>query len=62
MYALSNNELAVLELLAFKPLSFIPPTSTMIVLRLSDRGLAVFKDGHWYPTAQGLSETGRTLH
>ena len=59
---LDNNEAAILELLAIKPLSYFPPLPRSIVEQLARKGLAVFSDGQWYPTADGLSYTGRTLH
>ena len=59
---LDNNEIAVLELLAIKPLSYFPPLPRSIAEQLARKGLAIFSDGHWYPTADGLSHAGRTLH
>ena len=52
---MDSNEIALLELLAIKPISFFPPQPYMIARRLARRGLVAFKDGHWYPTAEGLS-------
>ena len=52
---MDSNEIALLELLAIKPLSYFPPQPYMIARRLARRGLVAFKDGHWYPTAEGLS-------
>lgn len=62
MVGLDNNEIAVLELLAMKPLSYFPPFPHIIARRLAHRGLVVFQDGRWHPTAEGLSITGRTVH
>ena len=59
MYVLDNNEFAVLELLAMKPLSYFPPFPQMIATRLARRGLVIFKDGRWHPTAEGFSLIGR---
>ena len=59
MYVLDNNEFAVLELLAMKPLSYFPPFPQMIATRLARRGLVIFKDGRWHPTAEGFSRIGR---
>ena len=57
-----TNEIAVLELLAIKPLSYFPPLPRGIAEQLARKGLAIFSDGQWYPTAGGLSCAGRTLH
>ena len=54
--------MAMLELLAMKPLSCVPPYLYMIARRLCRRGLAVFANGTWYATSKGISVTGRTLH
>ena len=51
---MDSNEIALLELLAIKPLSYFPPQPYMIARRLARRGLVAFKDGHWYPTAEGI--------
>ena len=59
---LDNNEIAVLELLAIKPLSYFPPLPRGIAEQLARKGLAIFSDGQWYPTADGLSCAGRTVH
>lgn len=59
---LDNNEVAVLELLAIRPLSYVPPLPRRIAEQLARKGLAIFSDGQWYPTADGLTFTGRTLH
>jgi hypothetical protein len=59
---LDNNEIAVLELLAIKPLSYFPPLPRCIAEQLVRKGLAIFSGGQWYPTADGLSRAGRTLH
>jgi hypothetical protein len=50
---MDSNEIALLELLAIKPLSYFPPQPYMIARRLARRGLVAFKDGHWYATAEG---------
>ena len=59
---LSSDEVAVLELLAIKPPSYLPPHPYGIVRRLADRGLATFRDGQWYPTVAGLNVSGRVVH
>jgi hypothetical protein len=50
-----SNEIALLELLAIKPISCFPPQAYMMARRLARKGLVAFKDGRWYPTADGLS-------
>ena len=62
MFALNDNEMAMLELLAMKPLSDVPPYPDMLARRLRRQGLAVFANGTWYVTSKGISVTGRTLH
>ena len=52
---MNSNEIALLELLAINPISYFPPQPYMIARRLARRGLVAFKDGQWYPTAEGLS-------
>ena len=59
---LDNNEVAILELLAMKPLDYFPPLPRTIAEQLARKGLAIYSEGQWYPTADGLSLTGRTLH
>lgn len=59
---LESNEVAVLELLALKPFSDFPPLPRCIAEQLARKGLAVLSDGQWYPTVEGLTRTGRTLH
>ena len=62
MHGLDSNELAVLELLAMKSLSFFPPLPHRIARRLVRKGLATLQDGRWHPTAEGLNLAGWTLH
>jgi hypothetical protein len=59
---LDNDEAAILELLAIRPLSYFPPLPRSIAEQLALKGLAIFSDGQWYLTADGLTYTGRTLH
>lgn len=58
---MDSNEIGLLELLAIKPLSYFPPQPYTIARRLARRGLVAFKDGHWHPTAEGLSMTERAV-
>ena len=57
-----DTEVAVLELLALNPSSYFPPFASGVAEELADKGLAIFSEGLWYPTAEGLSRTGRILH
>jgi hypothetical protein len=57
-----DNEVAVLELLALNPFSYFPPLPSRLAEELARKGQVMFRDGWWYPTAEGLSRTGRTLH
>ena len=52
---MDSNEIALLELLAIKPISYFPPQAYMMARRLARKGLVTFKDGHWFPTDEGLS-------
>jgi hypothetical protein len=54
MSDLDDNELAVLELLAIRPLSYLPPFPRMVASGLARRGLVKFCNGYWHPTAEGL--------
>jgi len=58
---LDSNEIAILELLAMRPMSYFPPRPYMIARRLARRGLVSFQDGLWHPTADGLSMTKRAV-
>ena len=62
MFALNDNEMAMLELLVMKPLYCVPPYPDMLARRLRRRGLAALRNGIWYVTSKGISLTGRTLH
>ena len=63
MMRLSDNELAVLELLVSTPRSYFPPMHLRYARSLLRQGLAVrSSDGQWYPTAAGVRETSRVLH
>jgi hypothetical protein len=57
-----DNEVAVLELLALNPFSYFPPLHSSLTEELARKGHVIFSEGWWYPTAEGLSRTGRTLH
>jgi hypothetical protein len=62
MRVLKVNEYTLLELTAFKPLSYLPCNDRLVAERLVKRGLLLREDGQWYPTAMGLGVLGRTLH
>ena len=52
---MDSNEIALLELLAIKPISYFPPQVYMMARRLARKGLVTFRDGRWFPTAEGSS-------
>jgi len=56
---MDSNEIALLELLAIKPISYFPPQAYMMARRLARKGLVAFKDGRWFPTTEGLRITER---
>lgn len=63
MVSVSDNERAMLELLAETPRSLIPPMHLSYARRLWRQGLAVCaNDGQWYITAAGVRETQRHVH
>jgi hypothetical protein len=62
MYELSPNAYAMLELVADKPLSVVPPLHQPLVEWLSESGLMVKFGSQWYASAEGLRTVGRTLH
>ncbi|MCB1520182.1 MAG: hypothetical protein KDJ37_06355 [Hyphomicrobiaceae bacterium] len=59
---ISENELAVLELLLRNPIGFFPPLIVQFVMRLESKGLAIFRDDSWHVTRRGIAAAGRTLH
>ena len=62
MRVLEVNAYTLLELAAFKPLSYVPCNHRPVAERLVPRGLLLRENGRWYPTAVGLAVLGRTLH
>lgn len=62
MYQLSANAYAMLELVADRPLSVVPPLHLPLVEQLSHSGLMVKFGSRWYASAEGLRTVGRTLH
>jgi hypothetical protein len=61
MLELDCNEMAILALLALRPISYIPPQPCEIARRLESRGLVAFSQGQWHPTPQGF-DLARSLH
>lgn len=59
---LGGNEYAMLVLLSFGPLSFIPPLHLSVAEKLTQYGLMSRHGECWYATVTGLSLIGRTLH
>ena len=62
MHELDSNEVAILALLAVRPISYLPPQPYVIARRLARRGLVAFSEGQWHPTAQGLDLARQSLH
>ena len=62
MIELSDNEEAVLELLAAKPRTLLPPRISEFAERLSQLGFAIFDQGAWYVTAAGLQVSHHRIH
>ena len=48
---MDSNEIALLELLTIKPISYFPPQAYIMARRLARKGLVAFKDGRRFPTA-----------
>jgi hypothetical protein len=61
MHQLDHNEVAVLELLALRPLSFFPPPLHILARRLARSGLVAFTSGQWHLTAEGAALTAWPL-
>jgi hypothetical protein len=55
---LSENEAAVLTLLAMQPVTCFPPRPYMWARRLRREGLVVQRDGAWIATSKGLRHLG----
>ena len=62
MCVLEVNEHTLLELAAFRPISFLPSSHQPVAERLLKRGLLRRECGRWHPTAVGLVVLGHTLH
>jgi len=62
MRVLDSKEEIVLELLAARPPAYLPPKHAKTAKGLQAKGLAVFWNDRWYPTASGLKRTGRVIH
>jgi hypothetical protein len=62
MYGLGENDYALLELSAMKPISYLPPFHLSVAEQLVERGLLRREGQQWHPTLCGLRLIGRTLH
>ena len=62
MNNLSENEVAVLELLVMKPRDFFPPMARRVARGLVKRGLAMVDNGEWFVTAAGVKQAHLQLH
>ncbi len=58
MWALEDDEYALLELVKMKPLSYIPPLHLAKAEKLMREGILLWKDCQWYPTAVGMALAG----
>ena len=58
MGRLSENEEAILTLLAMTPVTNLPPRPYMWARRLRQEGLAIQSNGAWIPTSAGLKQLG----
>ena len=57
-----RHEIALLELMAMQPPSFLPPHVLVQAKAMHKKGLVVIEQDRWYPTALGLMTVGRVLH
>ena len=62
MSHLRENDYALLELSAMKPISYLPPFHLSIAEELSERGLLRRQGMQWHPTISGLRLLGRVVH
>ena len=63
MGRLSENEEAILTLLAMMPVTSLPPRPYMWALRLRQVGLATrCNNGAWVPTREGLRQLGLSVN
>lgn len=59
---LRPDEEAMLVLLSMEPLSQVPDMHVKTARRLVALGLAIARDGRWYPTGRGLERVGYRVH
>lgn len=59
---LRPDEEAMLVLLSMEPLSRVPDLHVKTARRLADLGLAIARNGCWYPTGRGLERVGHRVH
>lgn len=52
----------MLVLLSMEPLSQVPDLHVKTARRLVALGLAIARDGRWYPTGRGLERVGYRVH
>lgn len=62
MHAIGENDYALLELSAMKPISFLPPLHLSVAERLVRQGFLKHEAQHWLPTRTGLQVLGRIVH
>jgi Mn-dependent DtxR family transcriptional regulator len=62
MFELSDTEVAMLSLMMTHPLTFVPPRISPMAERLAQHGLAIYQDGTWFVTAEGIQITRHTIH
>lgn len=62
MFELGENDYALLELSAMKPISYLPPFHLSVAEQLLEKGLLERQGQQWHPTLFGLRLIGRTMH
>ncbi len=62
MHAIDENDYALLELAAMKPIGFLPPLHLSVAETLVLRGYMKLEGQHWLPTRTGLQVLGRVVH
>ena len=62
MHTIDQNDYALLELAAMKPIGFLPPLHLSAAETLVRRGLLKREGEQWLPTRIGLHLLGRTIH
>ena len=62
MHTIDQNDCALLELAAMKPIGFLPPLHLPVAETLVRRGYLKHEGQHWLPTRTGLQALGRVVH